>query len=299
MSGSSKPSLRSALSLLRPGHWIKNLFVLAPAFFSGAILVPDLLLRSVIAALAFSLVASAIYCINDVVDAPADRLHPLKRTRPVAAGTVSPASAITLAAVIAAAAMVLSALLVSPLLCIVLAIYLVLNIFYTLGIKRYPLIDISVIAIGFLLRLGAGSVAAQCHLSAWIVLCTFLLSLFLALGKRREDSTYASASSADSTGRQRARYSTRFIDSAMSLIGAATITCYLIYTASPTPDKSIASPYIYLTGLPVIVGVMRYLQICIDDNGGATHVKLIWRDGIMCGSIIVYILLFILLWILG
>lgn len=272
----------SYFRLLRPEQWIKNLFVLAPVLFAGKLLVPQTVVPSLLAMLTFCMASSAVYCINDAADAAADRQHPRKRNRPVASGAVSRGAAVTFAVALAAAALVVAFLLVNADTAYVLVAYLSVNVAYTFGIKYAPIADICTIALGFLLRLCAGALASDCHLSAWIVAVTFLLSLFLALGKRRED-----MSSMQEDSRRRI-YSVKFIDSAMAVTGAAVIVSYFLYTLTPSPARVITSELFYLTGIPVTAGILRYIQICIQSNEGGNHPRLIVRDPVILVSAIVY-----------
>lgn len=285
--------IRSVIQLARPNNWVKNVFVFAPAFFSGEFLSVSVVLRSLIAFIAFCLMSSAVYCINDIKDSERDRLHDVKCRRPVAAGAISKTMACSISIIFAVLSLLISYLLLKISLALVLIVYLIINLLYSFGLNRYSIIDISIIAFGFVLRLIAGGVAADCVLSAWIIIVTFQLSLFLALGKRREDAELGA-------GREngiRANYTVGFIDAAMSLVGASTIASYFIYTVFPNPLRIVTSDYFYLTGIPVVIGVIRYLQICIDTNRGGCHSELVYRDTVILSSIVMYLMSFIVLWI--
>ncbi|MCM1111362.1 MAG: UbiA prenyltransferase family protein [Clostridium sp.] len=272
------------LRLLRPANWIKNAFVIAPAFFAGELFNGSVMIRVLLAATAFCLGSSAVYSLNDVTDAESDRRNPGKSFRPVASGKISRTEALAIGGAAATASLVLSYFAGgASLICIIIG-YLLLNAGYSLRLKRIAIADITIIAFGFILRLYAGSTAAGCPLSQWIVMLTFILTLFLALGKRREDASPL--------------YSRRFIDSAMSLLGAAAITSYFLYTLFPNPGRIVTSPYLYTTGIPVVIAIIRYLQICVDDNRGAVHHRVIFRDPLIASCIAIYIILFISLWLL-
>lgn len=277
---------------MRPEQWVKNVCVLAPAFFAGVITRPSVLLPAVQACVAFCLLSSAVYCFNDIVDAESDRLSPVKCHRPVASRAVSPFRAALLALLLALSAFVLSVAGLDLTVAYILGVYFLVNIGYTLWLKRFSLIDISLIALGFVLRLCAGSAATRCPLSDWIVIVTFVLAVFLALGKRREDVAYY-MKEGKSLRATASRYSLRFIESAMALTGAAIITSYFIYTIIPSKSRIITSDYFYVTGLPVITGILRYLQVCIDDNKGAKHHKLLISDPVILASVVVYLVMFI------
>lgn len=280
---------RAILQLLRPGSWFKNVFVLAPAFFAGELLDAAVPARSLLAALAFCLLSSAVYCMNDIRDAEADRRHPYKKLRPIASGQVSKGVAAVVAVLLLLLSLSLAAVIGRPALVWVLLAYLCINIMYSLWLKRKPLIDISIVAIGFVLRIFAGSIAAGCTASAWIVMVTFLLSLFLVMGKRREDAAYASGGI----------YTPRFIDASMVALGACTIVIYIIYTVLPSPSKTITSDYFYITAIPVTIGILRYMQICLVDNRGGRHSAILFRDSVILWCILIYIVIFVTLWLAG
>lgn len=281
--------LAPIIQLLRPGNWFKNIFVLAPAFFAGELLHCPVLLRIMPAAVAFCMLSSAVYCLNDIRDAASDRLHPYKRFRPIASGRVSSSTAGIVAALLLALSLSGAWLIGGTALLGVSLAYLAINLMYSWGLKRVPLIDISIVAIGFILRIFAGSIAAGCASSAWIVMVTFLLSLFLVLGKRREDASYSKGG----------MYSNRFIDAAMVVAGASTIVVYIIYTVLPTPSKIITSEYFYISSIPVTIGILRYLQICLVDNKGGRHSDILYKDTAIGLCILLYIAIFLILWIAG
>ncbi len=258
-------------------------------FFAGELLDAAVPARSLLAALAFCLLSSAVYCMNDIRDAEADRRHPYKKLRPIASGQVSKGMAAVVAVLLLLLSLSLAAVIGRPALVWVLLAYLCINIMYSLWLKRKPLIDISIVAIGFVLRIFAGSIAAGCTASAWIVMVTFLLSLFLVMGKRREDAAYASGGI----------YTPRFIDASMVALGACTIVVYIIYTVLPSPSKTITSDYFYITAIPVTIGILRYMQICLVDNRGGRHSAILFRDSVILWCILIYIVIFVTLWLAG
>ena len=284
-------TINSLIKLARPNHWIKNIFVMAPAFFAGTLAEPSVLAPVVIATFCFCLMSSAVYCFNDVRDAAFDRLSPEKCRRPVVSGAVSAGKATALAMTLVAVSLILAILCINARLVAILTAYLLINIAYTLYLKHLTLIDITIIAVGFLLRLWAGSVAAGCALSVWIVIVTFLLSLFLGLGKRREDVGYFEESGVNLRATA-AKYSIKFIDAALALTGSATVTCYFLYTILPGGSRIITSEYFCISGLPVIVGILRYMEICIGSNKGGSHNRLLINDPVILICIVAYLILF-------
>lgn len=182
--------MKNIIRLLRPQQWIKNLFILVPLFFGGALFDLHALLQGLVAVLAFSLAASSVYCYNDIVDADADRQHPVKCRRPVASGAISPRQAYGLMALMLALAAVVTLLIDGRNMLyvqLVIAFYYVLNMAYCSRLKQYAIIDVCIVAFGFVLRLLAGGLATEIELSKWIVLMTFLITLFMSFAKRRDD----------------------------------------------------------------------------------------------------------------
>lgn len=279
------------IRLTRPQQWVKNVFVLMPAFFAGTITHGEVLSNVLIAFAMFCLASSAVYCINDLIDAESDRNHPTKCNRPIASGRASKSGAGILAFILALASLAGTWLLVNISAMWVIAAYLAMNVLYTTILKRFALIDISIVALGYVLRLVVGSIAANCALSSWIVVIAFMLCVFLVLGKRREDSNINS----NIGERQRPVYSLQFIDIAMSICCSIVIAGYLIYSIIPNSTRVVKSSYFYITTLPVIIGLLRYLQICITTNSGGSHTTVLFRDGIITGSIILYLIIYIAL----
>ena len=174
---------------MRPAQWVKNLFVLAPLFFSGRILEPESVVASLAAVLVFCLASSSIYCLNDIIDLEADRHHPVKRRRPLASGRLSVADVASEGVLLALGALLLPAILPVCWLetSLITGVYILLNVGYSLGLKRKPIVDIFIIATGFVLRVVLGAVVCSIWLSPWLVILTFIITLFLATAKRRDD----------------------------------------------------------------------------------------------------------------
>ena len=258
------------IKLLRPEQWVKNLFVFVPAFFSGSMGDSDRLLPALMAFVAFSLAASAVYCLNDIIDADDDRRHPLKRLRPVASGAVSVGRAYALMA----AALVLSALALWTMpagragVAAVVGSYLALNVAYCLWLKRHSIVDVCVIAVGFVLRLAAGGLASGVYLSHWVVLMTFLVTLFLALAKRRDD-VLRMNKTGKAPRKNTSRYNLTFMNQAITMTASVTVVCYIMYTVSPDVAGRFGTKYLYLTSVFVVVGLLRYIQITfVDEKSG-------------------------------
>lgn len=289
--------MKGILELMRPGQWMKNLFVLTPLFFSGQMGDTAHLLNATAAMAVFCMAASGIYCLNDVMDAEADRKHPEKRRRPVASGRIGKQTAICWGAVLEILAIGTAWRAIGQGMAVVLAAYTILNTTYCLWLKRIALVDVFIIAAGFLLRLMAGSVSTGIRLSHWIVLMTFLLALFLALAKRRDD-VLIHERGGGQMRRNVERYNLPFIDTAIAITVAVTLVCYFMYTLSTDVMERTGSSDLYLTGLFVLLGMLRYLQLTMVDARSGSPTRLVMKDRFMqlciagwmaCFTVILYL----------
>ena len=279
---------------MRPHQYIKNLFIFLPLFFAMKITDTSLLFNAVIAFIAFSLTASAIYTLNDYHDIEEDRQHPKKKERPLASGAIRKSQAITIMLILFAAGFTLMAFL-SLKATGILAAYVIMNIAYSFYLKHVAILDVVIIAIGFVLRLFIGSAVTDIPLSMWIVVMTFLLALFMALAKRRDDVLIYL-----DTGKKMRKvidgYNLQFLDTAMAIMASVVIVSYTIYTTSAEVVARVHSEYLYLTSLFVILGIMRYLQVAfvLKDSGSPT--KIVLKDRFMQLTLIGWVLSFA--WIL-
>lgn len=245
-------TLRGYLRLLRPHQWTKNLFCMGGAIFGDHGDVAGALALDTQVFIAFCCLASAIYVINDAIDRPHDRLHPTKRSRPLASGEVSLAPALVLALTLMIAGFALCARL-PPRVVICLGLYLINNLAYSLWLKHVPLLDVLSISLGFILRLLAGVYVLALVPTTWIVLCTLFLSLFLALAKRRAELIGLTASGG--TGRPVLRhYSVEFVDMLLGNTATMCVLCYALFTVNS--DKN---PTLVCT-VPVVYYVVAYVQ---------------------------------------
>jgi len=266
--------MKDIIKLMRPQHYIKNLFIFMPLFFAGQFTQSILLVNAAYAFLAFSLVASAIYILNDYQDIEEDKAHPKKKYRPLASGVISKNTALIVMIVLFVVGVSLMALL-SVKAFWILTSYIVLNIAYSFHLKHIAILDIIIIAIGFVLRIFVGSVVTTTSLSMWIVIMTFLLTLFLALAKRRDDVLLFMG-----TGKKPRKVidgcNLQFIDAGMMIMASVVIVVYVLYTTSAAVLQRLHNEYLYMTALFVIMGIMRYLQISfVDENSGSpTHIIL-------------------------
>ena len=268
------------LKLILPQHWIKNFFVLIPMFFGGELFDLESITNGIVVFFAFSFVASSIYCYNDIVDADADRNHPIKCRRPIASGAVSVRHAYWLMAAMFLLSM--STLLLLPPLSMwnvmaVVLFYYVLNLAYCSKLKQYAILDVCIVAFGFVLRIIAGGQAEDVELSNWIVLMTFLLTLFLSFAKRRDD-VLRMNETGEAPRHNTSRYNLTFINQAITITASVTLVCYIMYTVSPEVTEHFGSGYLYLTSVFVLLGLLRYIQIAVVDQKSGDPVKVALHD---------------------
>ena len=265
----------SVFRAMRPLEWIKNVFVFAPLFFSGQAAEPQKLAIICMVFLAFSAMSSAIYLLNDITDANLDRIHPQKRFRPIASGQVSIKIAGFCAIALAFGS--LASLMFLPKVFATVLVYGLLNILYCLWFKNLVIIDVFCIALGFVLRVFAGGLAINVTPSSWLVLATFLLSLFLALAKRRHELLIMEK------GAIRHRpvlehYSLAVVDELISVVTPVTLITYILYTLDPTTINHFNSRLLYLTSVFVMFGIFRYLFLVHKMNVGGSPANLVVKD---------------------
>ncbi|CEH35607.1 decaprenyl-phosphate phosphoribosyltransferase [Romboutsia lituseburensis] len=277
-----KPSLKDYIKLMRPKQYIKNLFVVAALIFSNKILDLNSVFNTVIAFISFCLISSAVYVLNDIVDIEKDKLHPKKCKRPLASGVINKSNAIILLTILVVASISIS-LTVKTSLAFILIIYLFNNLLYSFKIKNIVLLDVFSIAFGFILRVCAGSIAIGVTLSNWIILCTFFLSLYLGLGKRKKEISTLK----DNAGEHRKilkEYNDEIINQMMTVVLSSTIVCYALYSTS---NKS--NPNMIFTTIFVVYGILRYnYVITTSDEGNPTDVVL--KDTSLQISVLVWAL---------
>lgn len=270
------------IKLIRPKQWVKNVFVLIPLFFGGELLNPHAVTTALLTFVSFCFAASSIYCLNDIVDVEADRRHPVKCKRPVAAGIVTVTQAWLLMVGFIVAAVAISLFAVTTLgvdwkTLAVVIFYWLLNIAYCTRLKQYAIIDVCVVAFGFVLRILAGGQATDVVLSKWLVLMTFLLTLFLSFAKRRDD-VLRMEETGEAPRRNTIRYNMTFINQAITITAAVTLVCYIMYTVSPEVIARVHTEYVYLTTVFVLLGLLRYIQLAVVDKRSGDPTKVILRD---------------------
>ena len=285
--------IRPLLKSLRPTQWPKNVFVLAPLVFGGMLLDSRVTLRAVLALVAFCCASSAVYLINDIRDREEDRRHPLKRLRPIAAGTLKVPVAVLAVAVLVGAAGFLAAGLGRPF-ALVLGTYLVLNVLYTLWLKHMVILDVMTIAISFVLRVEAGSTATGIEISSWLLLCTIFLALFLAFSKRRHEITLLAH---EASGQRPVldHYSPAFLDQMINVVTASSVVSYALYCVAEETVKKYHTKHLVFTIPLVLYGIFRYLYLMYQRPGERNPTEAILRDApfliniLLWGLVVVWI----------
>lgn len=291
-----KTIVKQIFKLIRPKQWIKNTFVLLPVFFGGDMLNPESVYAALVTMMAFSFAASSIYCYNDIVDVDADRRHPVKCKRPIAAGLISVPHAYGLTGVMALLSATACLLLRENMLMVmgVILFYWLLNLAYCKILKDYAVVDVCIIAFGFVLRIIAGGVATGIILSHWIVLMTFLLTLFLSFAKRRDDVVRMNETG-EAPRKNTNRYNLTFINQAITITASVTLVCYIMYSVSPEVIANFKTRQLYLTSVFVLVGLLRYIQIAVVDEKSGDPTKVILRDRFMQLIVVAWILSFLVI----
>lgn len=296
--------MKSIVNILRPHQWIKNGFVLLPLFFNGSLLHSQLLLSAMVMAVAFCFAASGIYCLNDICDAEADRLHPKKKLRPIACGAMSKTSAFALIAILVITSISLICLFpwqigvcITQLLGIVL-LYLLMNVAYCVLLKQIAIVDVFIISAGYVLRIIAGAMATGVFLSHWMILMTFLLALFLAFAKRRDDVVMYEETNIK-VRNSIVRYNLLFMNQVIGIIASIMMVCYIMYTVSPEVTGRFRSSSLYVTSVFVLAGIIRYLQITMVDVRSGSPTKVLLEDRFIQVTLIGWLLLFVMIIYVG
>jgi 4-hydroxybenzoate polyprenyltransferase len=279
-----KSRLSAYLRLIRPHHWIKSGFVFTGLLFGHAWAESERVTQVAVAAIAFSLVSSAVYVTNDLLDRADDLRHPWKRWRPLAAGEVSVRSAVVLAAGLALAGLGLS-LHASPRVLAIVAIYVAISLAYSLGLKHVVILDVFVLAAGFMLRILAGTVGVGIQPSPWLLLCGLMLTLFLGLAKRRAE--IAARPDGDSAARRVLdHYSPVLLDKMIGVTAACTILAYSLYTMDTHTRETHGTASLIYTVPLVMYGIFRYIFLLHHAQRGEDPSTEILRDPHLLASIL-------------
>lgn len=276
------------LKLLRPKDWAKNLFLLIPSFFASKLFYPghlNVLLGGIVA---FSFLASSIYIVNDYRDIEDDKKHPEKSKRPLAAGKVSKSAALIICFLLLVGGMLLGYWLDQSLKFVfVLTIYYLLNLGYTFGLKTISILDILIVATGFVLRVKGGAILTRVDTTEWLIIMTFLLALFMTIAKRRDDVILKLSTGTDMRKAVKG-YTLEFLNIMLGLFCAIIVVAYINYTVSGALYREFGHR-LYYTSLFVIAGIMRYLQITFVLNKSGSPTEILYKDRFIQLTIILWI----------
>jgi len=261
---------------LRPKQWIKNLFIFAPLIFSQNVFNWPLLLKTIIALLSFCILSSSLYIFNDLRDLEEDKLHPLKSKRPLASGRLSKPVAILSFIIMGLGGLVLACALNIDFF-IVSLIYFLLQTSYSLLLKHVVILDIFVVAAGFLIRVVAGGVAIKVSISSWLLICTTLLALFIAMGKRRHELILLDETATSHRPILR-EYNPYLLDQMMAVVTASTLVAYCLYTISEETVAKFGTTKLIYTVPFVLYGIFRYLYLIHQKSEGGSPEALIIND---------------------
>ena len=292
------------LKSIRVTQWVKNIVVFAPILFSGFLFVPGYFGRVVWAAILFSLLSSSIYLFNDLIDINSDRLHPFKRNRPIASGSIPIELAIFMFLLLAGLSLMLG-FVTSPFFFASMGAYFVMNIFYSLWWKKVPILDVFVIAAGFILRIYAGSFVINVHMDVWFLLTVVSASLFLAVGKRRSEMTLLSGAKIEAKGLRTTliHYTPALLDAYTSMFANTTWLTYALFSFLHPPftaegkvlklfsllPRTLLVDKWLMASVPVVIfGVMRYMQLIYEKNEGESPHKVIMSDWPLLSSVAIW-----------
>lgn len=285
------------IHLIRPHQWTKNAFVFLPLFFGRQLMDTTCWIPCLCAFFAFCFASSGIYCLNDIHDVEADRQHKEKCKRPIASGAISKRNAYCIMLMCWAVSIAFLTLGCKNEFAtifsahVIVLIYIIMNIAYCLRLKRYAIIDVFIIAIGFVLRIVLGGIVTHIELSQWIVLMTFLLALFIAFAKRRDDvATYET--SGVKLRDNISRYNISFMNQALCILASITMVCYIMYTVSDDVVNRIGNHYLYTTSIFVLAGIIRFLQVAIVDEKSGSPTKFLIKDRFIHACILAWIITF-------
>lgn len=282
--------MKHFVALIRLKHWVKNLFVFIPGFFAGVLFDQHNLILLITGFFCFSFVASGIYIVNDYRDIEVDRNHPEKCKRPLACGAVSVPVAFTIAVVLFANGLGF-AWFINPYFFGIIILYLVINLGYSLGLKNISILDIMLVASGFLLRTIAGGVIIDVELSNWLLIMVFLGALFIALAKRLDDLLVSEASGTISRKTIK-NYNLNFIYSGITMISGVSMVSYIMYTISDEVTQRLHSKHLYFTAIFVVAGILRYLQITLVENKSGSPTKILLTDRFIILTVLAWVLSF-------
>ena len=278
--------MKNFLKLIRAEQYLKNFFVFAPLFFSGEMADILLIKNAILTFLSFCCASSAIYILNDYFDINEDRRHPKKSKRPLASGAISVKTAMIVCFLLLILSTAIS-LSITIKLTLVISIYIILNILYSIWLKHVSLLDVNIIAFGFVLRIFAGAVAVSVLPSKWILLLTYLLAFFLALAKRRSDVILQA--NGQEVRKNIKGYNLTFIDITLGFLASVIIICYIFYCMSPEIQTHYKSDLLYISILFVLNGIIRYLKLAFVDQTADSPTLVVIKDRFIQTTIICWV----------
>ncbi|HXW16351.1 MAG TPA: decaprenyl-phosphate phosphoribosyltransferase [Terriglobia bacterium] len=281
-----RSTLRAVVETLRPQQWVKNGFVFAALIFSQSLTRWDRCRQVVLAAAVFCLVSSATYVLNDILDAPEDRHHPMKKLRPIASGRVSATTVGIVGAILGSIGLIAAWRLNASFFGTIVA-YLAINVLYSTFLKRIALVDVFVVAAGFLLRVIAGGLVIRVPISPWLIVCTTLLALFIALSKRRHELVLLGRRASDHRAIL-ADYSPYFLDQLISIVTASTVVSYALYTLSPDVQSKFPGKRLELTIPFVLFGIFRYLHLIHHRDQGGNPTRSLFTDPVLLSVVLLW-----------
>jgi len=291
----------------RPRQWLKNLSLFAALFFSGFMFEPGYFIRVTWAFVIFTIVTSCVYVVNDIIDAPQDRLHPFKKKRPIPSGNLS-VSVATFFAIAGFFTSIYLAWTTSTFFLAIILFYILLHTFYSFKLKHQPILDVFAIAAGFILRVYAGALVVNLHMSVWFLLTVVSVSLFLAVGKRQSERTLLKGTVGDLTGHRQtlSRYTPRLLDIYTGMFANATWLSYALFSFNYSPVKpqglllslytlfprTFTSEKLMMATVPLVIyGVMRYLQLVYEQNRGESPERVLLSDEPLIAAVLTWLLL--------
>jgi 4-hydroxybenzoate polyprenyltransferase len=278
------------IKLLRPKDWAKNLFIFIPSFFAEKFFDLNNIFRLSLAFVAFSCMASCIYILNDYRDIEDDRKHPVKRKRPLASGRVKKSVGLIIAIILFFVSVGIAVTVDHTFQFIfVLGIYFVLNIAYSLGMKNIAILDILILAAGFVLRVKAGAVVAKVDTSEWLIIMTYLLALFMSIAKRRDDFLLTMETGANMR-RSISGYNLDFLNTMLAFFSAIIIVSYIMYTVSGQTYIRLGTHRLYYTSVFVIAGILRYLQITFVMKRSGSPTEILYKDRFIQCTLLLWVL---------
>ncbi|HEY9166746.1 MAG TPA: decaprenyl-phosphate phosphoribosyltransferase [Candidatus Kryptonia bacterium] len=282
-------SIRRYIRLMRTEQWVKNVFVLVPLIFSKNLFNLPMLTETIVTFVSFCFAASGVYVINDIADRELDRIHPVKRNRPIASGEIPVLNGWAFALLLLLITFSLQTFAsIAPSARAAIVLYIILNLFYSFLLKQVVLLDVFVIAIGFIIRITAGGFAIGVKISSWLVMTTLFISIFLGVAKRRGE--YVNVTGDESSRKVLAKYDLSLIDQILSISAASVIITYALYTVSERTVRAFGTEALIFTTVFVVYGIFRYLYLIHKSGLGENPTKVLLTDKPTVVNIVFYII---------